>query len=78
VAARVGLVATERALFYAKGGGAWVGDNEFTVTDVNTGASISGSNNSSAGGWLAGAGFEYAFAPNRTAEVEYDFIALSV
>jgi outer membrane immunogenic protein len=77
VAARVGLVATERALFYAKGGGAWVGGNEFTVTNVNTGDSISGSNNSTAGGWLAGAGFEYAFAPNWTAKVEYDFIALS-
>jgi hypothetical protein len=46
----VGLVATERALFYAKGGGAWVGGNEFTVNNVNTGDSISGSNNSSAGG----------------------------
>jgi outer membrane immunogenic protein len=50
VAARVGLVAIERALFYAKGGGAWVGGNEFTVNNVNTGDSISGSNNSSAGG----------------------------
>jgi outer membrane immunogenic protein len=77
VAARVGLIAAERALFYAKGGGAWVGGNEFTVTNVNTGASISGSNSSTTGGWLAGAGFEYAFAPNWTAKVEYDFIALS-
>ena len=77
VAARVGLVAAERALFYAKGGGAWVGGNEFTVTNVNNGVSISGSNNDSTGGWMAGAGFEYAFAPNWTAKVEYDFIALS-
>jgi opacity protein-like surface antigen len=36
VAARVGLVAAERALFYAKGGGAWVGGNELTVTNINT------------------------------------------
>jgi len=77
VAARVGLVATERALFYAKGGGGWVGGNEFTVTNVNSGASISGSNNSGAGGWLAGVGFEYAFANNWTAKVEYNFLALS-
>lgn len=76
VAARVGLVAAERALFYAKGGGAWVGGNEFTVTN-NEGDSISGSNSSTPSGWLAGAGFEYAFAPNWTAKVEYDFIALS-
>jgi outer membrane immunogenic protein len=39
--------------------------------------SISCSNSSTASGWLAGAGFEYAFAPNWTAKVEYDFIALS-
>ena len=43
VAARVG-VAVERALFYAKSGAGWVGTNEFTVTNVTTGASISGSN----------------------------------
>jgi outer membrane immunogenic protein len=43
----------------------------------NEGDSISGSNSSTASGWLAGAGFEYAFAPNWTAKVEYDFIALS-
>jgi outer membrane immunogenic protein len=77
VAARVG-VAVERALFYAKGGGAWVGGNEFTVTNVNNSAvSITGSNSSTASGWTAGAGFEYAFAPNWTAKVEYDFVALS-
>jgi outer membrane immunogenic protein len=77
VAARVGLVAAERALFYVKGGGGWVGGNEFTVTNVNTGASITGTNSSTASGWLAGAGFEYAFAPNWTAKVEYDFLALN-
>jgi outer membrane immunogenic protein len=77
VAARVGLVAAERALFYAKGGGAWVGGNEFTVTNTINGVSITGSNSSTVGGWVAGAGFEYAFAPNWTAKVEYDFIALS-
>jgi outer membrane immunogenic protein len=76
VAARVG-VAVERGLFYVKGGGGWVGGNEFTVTNVTTSASISGSNNSSPGAWLAGAGFEYAFAPNWTAKVEYNFLALS-
>ena len=76
VAARVG-VAVERGLFYVKGGGGWVGGNEFTVTNINTGASVSGSNNSSAGGWLAGAGFEYAFANNWTAKVEYNFLGLS-
>ena len=76
VAARIGVVAAENALFYAKGGGGWVGDNEFTVTNVTTGASISGSNSSSNVGWLVGAGVEYAFAPNWTAKAEYDFLGL--
>jgi len=76
VAARVGVTAAN-ALFYAKGGGGWVGSNEFTLTNVTTGASITGSNNSSNSGWLVGAGVEYAFAPNWTAKVEYDFLGLS-
>jgi outer membrane immunogenic protein len=27
-------------------------------------------------GWLFGAGFEYAFTPNWTARLEYDYIGL--
>ena len=77
IAARVGLVAAERALFYVKGGGGWLSNNEFTVTDQTTGASFNGSNNNFNGGWLVGAGVEYAFAPNWTAKVEYDFLAIS-
>jgi len=76
LAARVGL-AVENALFYAKGGGGWVGSNEFTLTNLTTGASISGSNSNTNSGWLVGAGVEYAFAPNWTAKVEYDFLGLS-
>ena len=77
MAARVGVVAAENALFYVKGGGGWLGANEFTVTNVTDGASISGSNSKNNGGWLVGAGIEYAFAPNWTAKVEYDFLGLS-
>ena len=77
LAARFGVVATERALFYVKGGGGWVADNQFTVTNETTGGSFSASNSNNVGGWLAGAGFEYAFAPNWTAKVEYDFLGLS-
>jgi len=75
LAARVG-VAVERGLFYVKGGGGWVGANQFTLTNV-AGTSVSGSNNSTDSGWLAGAGFEYAFTPHWTAKVEYDFLALT-
>jgi opacity protein-like surface antigen len=44
---------------------------------VNTGGSISVSNSNSNSGWLAGAGVEWAFAPNWTARLEYDFLGLS-
>jgi outer membrane immunogenic protein len=76
VAARVGVV-NNNWLFYAKGGGGWVGANDFTLTNVTTGASISGSNSNSNSGWLVGGGIEWAFAPNWTAKVEYDFLGLN-
>ena len=41
-------------LFYGKAGGGWVGSDDFTVTNLTTGASITGSNNSNSG-WLVGA-----------------------
>src|SRR3981081_991047 len=59
-AARFG-VAVDSMLFYGKAGGGWVGNNNFTVTNVTTGASIIGSNNNTNGGWLVGAGAEWAF-----------------
>jgi outer membrane immunogenic protein len=76
VAARFGY-AVGPALFYGKAGGGWVGADGFTVTDVTTGASFTGSNASSNGGWLVGAGLEWAFADNWSAKFEYDFLGLS-
>jgi outer membrane immunogenic protein len=76
LAARVG-VANNNWLYYAKGGGGWVGANNFTVTNVNTGTSISFSNSNSNSGWLVGAGIEWAFAPNWTSRIEYDFLGLN-
>jgi outer membrane immunogenic protein len=70
-------VAYDRVLFYGKGGGAWVGNNSFTVTNVTTGASITGSNSNTTSGWLAGAGIEWAFANSWTLKFEYDYIGLS-
>ena len=69
-------IAWDRVLFYGKGGGAWLGNNGFTVTDLNTGLSLSGTNSNSTTGWTAGVGLEWAFAYNWTARVEYDFIGL--
>jgi outer membrane immunogenic protein len=75
LAARFG-VAYDRVLFYAKGGGGWVGASSFTVTDVRTGASVTGSTNNTASGWLVGVGIEWAFLNNLTLKAEYDFIGL--
>jgi outer membrane immunogenic protein len=76
LAARVG-VAADNWLFYAKGGGGWVGVNNPTLTNVSTGNSLSLSNSNSTTGWLAGAGVEWGFAPNWTAKLEYDFLGLN-
>jgi outer membrane immunogenic protein len=62
-------------LFYGKFGGGWVGNDDFTVTNLTTGASTTASNNSNSG-WLLGAGIEWAFAPNWSAKAEYNFLGL--
>src|SRR5262249_5130778 len=63
-------------LFYGKGGAGWVGSDDFTITNLTTGASVSVSNNNSNSGWLVGAGIEWAFAPNWSAKLEYNFLGL--
>jgi outer membrane immunogenic protein len=73
LAARFGVVLGSGALLYGKAGGAWV-DNHATITNLNTGASISASNRNS--GWVAGAGVEWAIAGNWSAKLEYDFVKL--
>ena len=72
VAGRLGIAA-DRALFYVKGGGGWVG-NSASITNLTTGASISASNTNS--GWLIGGGVEWAFASNWSAKIEYDYLGL--
>ena len=64
-------------LFYGKAGGGWVGSDDFTVTNLTTGASITASNNNTNSGWLVGAGVEWAFAPNWSAKVEYNYLGLN-
>lgn len=76
-AGRLGYVA-DNWLFYGKGGGGWVGfDTSATCVSgaVCAGTTINGS--SSRGGWMAGAGIEWGFAPNWSAKAEYQFIGLS-
>jgi len=70
-------VTSDTWLFYGKAGGGWVGSENLTITNTVTGASITGSSNNSNSGWLAGAGIEWAFAPNWSVKVEYDYLGLN-
>lgn len=76
VAARVGY-AWDRVLVYAKGGGGWVGNGNFTLLNVGTGATFTASNSNTNAGWLVGGGVEWAFAQNWTVRAEYDFLGLN-
>jgi len=76
VAARFG-VAFDRWMIYGKAGGGWVGNEGITVTNVNTGASVTGGGSNSASGWVVGVGWEWAFAGNWSWKVEYDYLGLS-
>jgi outer membrane immunogenic protein len=74
-AARFGF-AVDRALFYGKAGGGWVGNNGFTVTDLTTGQVFNGDTSHTISGWMVGAGVEYAFGYNWSAKIEWDHIGL--
>ncbi|HLN10943.1 MAG TPA: outer membrane beta-barrel protein [Xanthobacteraceae bacterium] len=77
LAARFG-VAYDRWLIYGKAGAGWVGVNNFTVTNLTNGVSVSGgSNNNGNSGWLLGAGVEWAFAGNWSAKMEYNYLGLA-
>jgi outer membrane immunogenic protein len=76
VTGRAGFAA-DRLLVYMKGGGAWVGSNNLTLTNLPAGGSVSIGNGNTNTGWAAGAGIEWAFANNWTAKFEYDYVGLS-
>jgi len=76
LAARFGF-ANDHWLFYFKGGVGEVGTRNLTITNLNTGVSISGGNLHSRTGGMFGVGAEYAFTNNWTVKLEYEFIELS-
>jgi len=67
VTGRIGA-AFDRLLVYGKGGVAFAHDSD-SLNDI---AGNTASASLTRTGWTAGAGLEYAFAPNWTAKVEYD------
>ncbi|MBV8513077.1 MAG: porin family protein [Xanthobacteraceae bacterium] len=71
VGGRAGVI-VDKALIYVKGGGAWA------WTDFNAAVSIAGLSaaqnvSTNRSGAFLGTGIEYAFMPNWTAKVEYDY-----
>jgi outer membrane immunogenic protein len=73
IAGRFG-VAADNVLYYGKAGGGWA-NNSATLTNLNNGTQVGASNTN--GGWLLGAGVEYAFAPHWSARLEYDYLGLN-
>jgi outer membrane immunogenic protein len=60
-------------MLYFKGGGGWI-QTQGSLTDLNTGGSISSSDTH--GGWVAGVGMEWAFSQNWTARIDYQYLGL--
>ena len=60
------------SLFYVKGGAA-VTDNRFTILDTFSGVGLVASSATRWGGTV-GVGWEYGFAPNWSAGIEYDHL----
>lgn len=80
---RIGGIVTDKTLVYVKGGAAWL-NTTHTVTVPTAGLGgiggpgIGGGGSSSVEttsfGWLLGMGAEYAFSPNWSAFLEYDYM----
>ncbi len=79
VSGRIGGVVADKTLVYVKGGAAWLNTthsfNAPTFGNQNILGTFTGlSADSTALGWLLGFGAEYAFSPNWTAFIEYDYM----
>jgi outer membrane immunogenic protein len=70
---RIGVAMTPQALFYAKGGAAWI-NNHYNdiIAPFNF---VDGSATGTRLGWTAGAGVEYMFAPNWSVFLEYNYMS---
>ncbi|MFZ0525783.1 MAG: outer membrane beta-barrel protein [Xanthobacteraceae bacterium] len=63
--------AADRSLFYVKAGAAW----DQTTGAINAPAGFSSESHSATNsGWVAGGGWEYAFTPQWSGKIEYDYM----
>src|SRR3984957_18666093 len=77
ITGRVGVVAVERTLIYLKGGVAWEGSNFTVGNSINIAGTTVAANAGGSGtqvGGLLGMGVEYAFLPNWSVKLEYNYI----
>jgi outer membrane immunogenic protein len=71
--ARLGYSFVDRWLFYVKGGAAWT-DEKVDIAFTNLrGIAVDPSTSTTRTGWTVGTGVEWAFAPNWSATLEYDY-----
>jgi opacity protein-like surface antigen len=73
LAGRLGIT-SDKWLYYGKVGGGWAEDRASLI--LPNGMSLTGS--STIGGWVAGGGIEYAFKPNWTVKLEYDYLGWDI
>jgi outer membrane immunogenic protein len=71
VTGRIGY-AFDRTLLYSKAGVAWA-SSKYTVTGSLAGAPFDFEGFDTRGGWIVGAGVEWAFSRNWSINLEYDF-----
>jgi outer membrane immunogenic protein len=74
---RIGGLVADKTLIYVKGGGAWLNTTHTFNIPAGIGAlgGLTGTSaDSNTFGWLLGFGAEYAFTPNWSAFIEYDYI----
>jgi len=78
VTGRIGFVVDNNFLIYGKGGWAWAGfsSNGVTTNAVGIPANTNVSNETRQGATV-GIGGEWGFAPNWSAKLEYDYVALN-
>jgi outer membrane immunogenic protein len=69
---QIGWALWNTALFYVKGGAA-VTSNRFSILDTPTGAELASASSTRWGG-AVGVGWEWGFAPNWSAGIEYDHL----
>lgn len=75
---RLGYLATDNLLLYAKGGAAWVNDEGSSITTDAAGnvLTIVSRDRGTHTGWLIGAGGEYRLTSHWSMKVEYNYIDL--